>query len=158
MSKCALMYTIREIALFYKSTIFYIYHHLITNVSIDYQSCHWKQPKNNRLLPIYSNLLLINDDFKMIEDLCNKLNILSLLNNMPEQLSGGERQRISIVRALLQSPILALIYSIMNQTVLSFNLFATSTIIGFLWVVYLMTAYSSINSFLQQPIIKLIAS
>ena len=54
-SKCALMYTIRKIALFYKSTIFYIYHHLITNGSIDYQSCHRKQPKNNRLLPIYSN-------------------------------------------------------------------------------------------------------
>ena len=54
-SKCALMYLIRKIDLSHKSTIFYIYHHLITNVSIDYQSCHWKQPKNNRLLPIYSN-------------------------------------------------------------------------------------------------------
>lgn len=56
------------------------------------------------MVSVLDNLLLINDDFKMIEDLCNKLNILSLLNNMPEQLSGGERQRISIVRALLQSP------------------------------------------------------
>lgn len=65
---------------------------------------------------------------------------------------------VAFVIALFSFCIFALIYSIMNQTVLSFNLFATSTIIGFLWVVYLMTAYFTINSFLQQPIIKLIAS
>jgi len=59
--KCALMYLNKKIDLSYKRTIFYIYHHLISNISVDYQSCYWKQCKSDT-----ARLMLANSEFLML--------------------------------------------------------------------------------------------
>lgn len=41
-------------------------------------------------------------------DICTRMKIDSLLDQLPEQLSGGEQQRVAIARALLSSPQLIL--------------------------------------------------
>lgn len=55
-------------------------------------------------ITIKENLLLIKNDEGSINDLCESVGIVHLLDKFPDQISGGERQRVAIVRALLLEP------------------------------------------------------
>lgn len=55
-------------------------------------------------ITIKENLLLIKNDEGSINELCESVGIVHLLDKFPDQISGGERQRVAIVRALLLEP------------------------------------------------------
>jgi len=73
-----------------------------------------------KLLPdrnIYENLLFVlkatgwkdkSDMDIRIEEVLNRVGMLSSIRKMPHQLSGGEQQRVAIARALLNDPELIL--------------------------------------------------
>ena len=55
-------------------------------------------------LSIKDNLLLIKNDYKLVEELSKTFGLQSLLNKMPSELSIGERERVSIIRAIISNP------------------------------------------------------
>lgn len=73
-----------------------------------------------KLLPdrnIYENLLFVlkatgwsnqNDMDRRIEEVLDRVGMLSSIRKMPHQISGGEQQRVAIARALLNDPELIL--------------------------------------------------
>ena len=73
-----------------------------------------------KLLPdrnVYENLLFVlkatgwtnkNDMDRRIEEVLDRVGMLSSIRKMPHQISGGEQQRVAIARALLNDPELIL--------------------------------------------------
>jgi ABC-type lipoprotein export system ATPase subunit len=57
-------------------------------------------------LTILENLCFIKNCPESIKTYADRLGVADLLNKYPEQLSGGERQRFSVIRALLNDPVL----------------------------------------------------
>lgn len=55
-------------------------------------------------LSIKDNLLLIKNDYKLVEELSKMFGLQSLLYKMPSELSIGERERVSIIRAIISNP------------------------------------------------------